>query len=171
MINDVLNELHGIKSFTKLELCSRYHQIQMQLYIPRTILCTYEGHYEVLVKSFGLCNAPSTFKSLINKIFGSFLCNFLLVFFDYILIYKQMCHSHIENVNSALQLQWDHQLFLKCPECTFGATKFKYVGHIISEYRAIVGPRKLRLCKIDDVQRFQRACLVSQDLWNAIGTL
>lgn len=41
MINDILEELHGAKTFSKLKLCSRYHQIYMHPNNIRKIMfCT-----------------------------------------------------------------------------------------------------------------------------------
>jgi hypothetical protein len=121
-IDDLLDELTGVHYFTKLDLCSGYHQIRMQeADIPKAAFRAHESHYEFLVMPFGLCNAPSTFQILMNHVFHPFLCHFFLVFFDYIIIYNKTWQSHLSHVDQILHLNSQHQLFLKHSKCAFGA--------------------------------------------------
>jgi hypothetical protein len=144
VIDDLLDELSGAQYFTKLDLRSDYHQISMQeVNIPNTSFRTHEGHYEFLVMPFVLCNAPSTFQSLMNHVFYPFLHHFVLVFFDDILIYSKTWQSHLSHVALILHLLLQHQFFIKQSKCDFGTLEVEYLGHLVGKASVRVDSKKI----------------------------
>jgi hypothetical protein len=114
-----------------------------EAYIPKTTFRTHEGHYEFLVIPFGLCNAPSTFQSLMNHVLHPFLHHFLLVFFDDIFIYSKTWTTYLAHMDRVLHLLSQHQLFLKQSTCAFGASEFEYMGHIVGKIGVKVDPKNI----------------------------
>jgi hypothetical protein len=96
MVDEFLDKLHVVHFFTILTSVlgttkSRLHADGME----KTTFHTHHAHFEFFVTSFIWMNASATFQSLMNDVLQPFICRFVLVFFDDILIYNSSWLAHL----------------------------------------------------------------------------
>lgn len=143
-VDELLDKLYGAQVFTKLDLRAGYHQIRVFADdTPKTAFRTHDGHYEFLVMSFGLTKAPSTFQVAMNQIFCQYLCMFVLVFFDEILVYSPDWERHIAHLARVLEVLRLNSFYATYSKCEIGKNSLQYLGHIISGKGISVDPEKI----------------------------
>ncbi|XP_078429554.1 uncharacterized protein LOC144701690 [Wolffia australiana] len=158
MVDELLEELHGMTIFYKIYLKSVYYQIRMHSDdIYKTAFKTHHGHFEFQVIPFGLSKAPATFQALMNSIFSRHLCKFILVFFDDILVYSTDSQQHEQHLKIVFELLSRNHLHINPKKCMFGCDRIDFLGHGISAEGVSTDPTK-----IEAIQQWSRPATVKE---------
>ncbi|KAE8721419.1 Detected protein of unknown function [Hibiscus syriacus] len=143
-IDDLFDQFRGASIFSKIDLRSGYYQLKLKdSDIPKTAFRTRYGHYEFLVMSFGLTNAPAAFMDLMHRVFRPYLDQFVVVFIDDILVYSRSEAEHEEHLRIVLQTLRENKLYAKLSKCEFWLSEVTFLGHIVSADGIQVDPSKV----------------------------
>ncbi|GBG59112.1 hypothetical protein CBR_g32130 [Chara braunii] len=131
-IDDLLERLGGAKFFSKLELKSGYHQLEIRKEDRyKTAFKTRYGHFEWLVMPFGLTNALVTFQAAMTTEFRHMLDRYVLIYLDDILVYSRSLEEHVEHLRTVLE--WLRQAKYKASDkCEFARQELEYLGHYVT---------------------------------------
>ena len=77
---------------------------------------------------FGLINSPATFNWLMADLFKIELNDFVLVFFDDILVYLENNKDHERHLRRTLKILRKAKLYAKRSKCTFLVNKVDYLA-------------------------------------------
>jgi hypothetical protein len=103
-IDVLFEELRGAKIFSKIDLNSGYHKLRIREEdIEKTTFSTRYVHYEYIIMSFGLTNAPTAFMEAMNRMLHDYLDDFIIVFLDNILIYSKCEEEHERHLSLVLE--------------------------------------------------------------------
>ena len=143
-IDELFDQLHGSRVYSKIDLRSGYHQLRVRENdVSKTAFRTRYAHYEFLVVPFGLTNAPAAFMDLMNRVFNPYLDKFVIVFIDDILVYSGSPEEHAEHLRTVLQILRECQLYAKFSKFQFWLDKVAFLGHVILIEGVSVDPQKI----------------------------
>ncbi|GBG83134.1 hypothetical protein CBR_g36752 [Chara braunii] len=131
-IDDLLDRVQGAKYFSKIDLKSGYHQIEVH---PddqyKTAFRTRYGHYEFNVMPFGLTNAPATFQRCMNDLFRPWLDRFVVVYLDDILVFSRTLEEHQGHLRQVLEKLREANFKINAKKCDWAKTQVLYLGHVL----------------------------------------
>ena len=145
LIPDLIDKLRGARYFTKLDVRWGYNNIRVKEGDEwKGAFKTKYGLYEPLVMTFGLCNAPATFQSFMNSIFGDLIdLEHTVVYLDDILMFHDNPASLATLTHEVLARLEKYDLYLKPEKCSFAQTSIEYLGVIITDGHVKMDPAKV----------------------------
>ncbi|KAJ0547984.1 putative nucleotidyltransferase, Ribonuclease H [Helianthus annuus] len=143
-IDDLFDQLQGASWFLKTDVKSGYQQLRVKEEdIPKTAFRTRYRHYEFLVMSYGITNAPATFMDLMNRVCKPMLDKSVIVFPDDILVYSKNEAEHTHHLQEVLEILRREKLYAKFLQCAIWLREVQFLGHIISADGILVDPSKI----------------------------
>lgn len=142
----LLNQLHGSKYFTTLDIRQGYHNIRIKEEDQwKAAFRCEEGYYQPTVMFFGLCNSPATFQRFMNDILAKQInANKCIVYMDDIMIHAATLEQLISNTLEVFEVLKKHKLYLKPVKCRFHQLEVPFLGYIISESQIKTDPTKIQ---------------------------
>lgn len=145
-IEESLDALTGARWFSTLDLASGYNQVPVtEADRPKTAFCTPFGLFEWNRMPFGLCNAPSTFQRLMQRLFGDQQCQSLLLYLDDIVVFSSTVEQHLERLEVVLRRLQEQGLKAKLAKCAFFQREVRYLGHVVSDQGVSTDPSKVEV--------------------------
>ncbi|XP_062404413.1 uncharacterized protein LOC134094507 [Sardina pilchardus] len=157
-IEESLDALSGAQWFSTLDLASGYNQVPViEQDRPKTAFCTPFGLFEFNRMAFGLCNAPSTFQRLMERMFGAQHCQSLLLYLDDIIVFSSSVEEHVHRLDLVLSRLLKEGLKAKLEKCCFFQKEVQYLGHLVSRHGVSTDP-----AKVSAVAKWPRPTTVSE---------
>ncbi|KAG0438621.1 Transposon Ty3-I Gag-Pol polyprotein [Dictyocoela muelleri] len=124
-IYEILAKLNGSKNFTSIDLNQGYYQIKMEdKDVYKTGFKIINRKFVFLKMPFGLCNAPSTFQSAMNKIFSGF--ENVIIYIDDILIFTKNKEEHYNTLKAVLNIIKDNKMSINFEKSIFCVEKINF---------------------------------------------
>ena len=142
-IDDLLADLNGATVFSKLDVSSGYHQLELAPESHHiTTFSTHVGLQRYKRLMFGINAASEIFQNAIEEILtGLPGCKNIS---DNIILFRKTHREHDENLRGVLQRLQQHDVRLNKEKCSFSKSEIKFYGHIFSKNGIKADPGKIK---------------------------
>ena len=80
----------------------------------------------------GLSEAPDTFMRVMHFVLRQYIGVFVVVYFDYILVFSKSLKDHVTDLRNVLQTLRKERLYANMDKCLFGVDKLVFLGFVVS---------------------------------------
>lgn len=145
MVALLREKLPNGKYFTRIDLTQAYYNMRWE-YQPGELVpyFRFEGkNYKFLRLPFGIKSAPTIFNHFLQRVFNG--CEeFMLQYFDDVVIYSDTAEQHIKDVNKVLSIMNQYGLKANPDKCEWCCEYLTFLGHRISEAGIVADPTRIK---------------------------
>ena len=145
-IDDIIAKLSNSTVFSKLDLNSGYHQVELaeeSRYL--TVFATHVGLYRYKRLNFGVNSAAECFQNLIQSALAGL--DGVLNMSDDIIVFGEDASQHDQRLDACLLRLRERNLTLNKDKCEFQRSTIEYFGHIFSAEGIAPSPAKVKSLK------------------------
>jgi hypothetical protein len=92
-----------------------------------------------------------------NDVFREYLDDFVMVYFDDIIIFSRTAADHLRHVGLILARLRQHKLFAKLSQCEFNRASLPFLGHVVGQGRV-----EMRHSKVQSLPEWPRLTTVTE---------
>jgi hypothetical protein len=132
--DDILQKMHGCQIFSSLDMTKSFFQqrIRPEDRWKTAFVTTHRGQEQLSVSTMGLATSLAFFQHRIEKLFGPYLWQFVLVYVDDTIIFSRTPEEHLEHLEIVLRLFQQSGATLALSKCHFAQPGVKALGHFVS---------------------------------------
>lgn len=140
---DIFDQLHGMKYYSKLDLKNGYYQVRLSEGCrDKTAFSSGYKHLRFIRMPLGLKSSSHSFNKLIQTALVEHNGRILYIFLDDIVLYSKTIQEHIERLHMLFTTLRQHNLKLAPNKCELLKTKLSFLGFVISEKGVEIDPIK-----------------------------
>ena len=141
-VDDLIDRLKDATCFSSLDLASGFWQVPLaEEDRYKTAFNTPLGQFQWTVMPFGLCNAPSTFQTMMDTVLRDFIDEgFVVVYMDDICIYSSSPERHLRHLERVIARLGEQGLYCRPHKCSFMKTELKFLGLLVGGGKRWVDP-------------------------------
>lgn len=163
-LDEIQRELHGATVFTKLDLSSAFHHVELDEESRElTTFMAEDGMYRFTRLVFGVNCAPEKFQEIMKRKFRD--VPGLIIFVDDFLIYAQSLNELEQRTGLVMKILAENNLQLNDKKCEYAKESMPFLGHELSS-----AGLNIDAVKVAAVRAFRRPNTV-KELQSFLGTV
>lgn len=147
-MDQILQQVMGSQMMSLSDGFSSYNQIHVKKVEKyKTTFTTRWGTFTYGQMPFGLINASATFQRTMQLAFNDLIKKIIQIYPNDITVYSRCRKYHFKHVRRVLIRCRRFGISLNTKKSVFGVTRSKLLGHIVSEARISIDPKRVEEIK------------------------